>query len=40
MTNAISIRNITKVYDGIRAVEDFSLEVGSGTIFGLLGPNG
>jgi len=40
MNNAISIQNITKVYDGIRAVDDFSLEVRSGTIFGLLGPNG
>lgn len=40
MNNAISIQNITKVYDGIRAVDDLSLEVRSGTIFGLLGPNG
>jgi len=40
MENAISIRHITKLYEGLRAVDDFSLEVRSGTIFGLLGPNG
>ncbi|MDD2335061.1 MAG: ABC transporter ATP-binding protein [Geobacteraceae bacterium] len=40
MENAISIQNITKLYGGLRAVDDFSLEVRSGTIFGLLGPNG
>lgn len=40
MENAITIQNITKLYGGLRAVDDFSLEVRSGTIFGLLGPNG
>ncbi len=40
MENAISLQNITKLYGGLRAVDDFSLEVRSGTIFGLLGPNG
>ncbi|MGA7826705.1 MAG: ATP-binding cassette domain-containing protein [Geobacteraceae bacterium] len=37
---AISIEKITKLYDGLRAVDNVSLEVDSGTIFGLLGPNG
>jgi ABC-2 type transport system ATP-binding protein len=37
---AIALHNITKVYGQLRAVDDFSLEVGRGTVFGLLGPNG
>jgi len=36
----ISLHNITKLYGRIRAVDDFSLEVSRGMIFGLLGPNG
>ncbi len=40
MNTAISLQNIIKTYNGLRAVDDFSLEVRSGTIFGLLGPNG
>lgn len=40
MNSAVSIRNITKVFGDLRAVDDFSLEVAPGTIFGLLGPNG
>ncbi len=40
MTTSISLHNISKLYGRIRAVDDFSLEVGRGTIFGLLGPNG
>ncbi len=40
MTTSISLHNITKLYGRIRAVDDFSLEVSRGTIFGLLGPNG
>ena len=40
MTAAIDIRNITKAFNGIRAVDDFSLDVERGSIFGLLGPNG
>jgi ABC-2 type transport system ATP-binding protein len=40
MEYAISLQNITKLYNGLRAVDNISLEVRSGTIFGLLGPNG
>lgn len=36
----LSIRNIVKQYAGHRALNDVSLEVESGQIFGLLGPNG
>jgi ABC-2 type transport system ATP-binding protein len=36
----LSIRNIVKQYAGHRALDDVSLEVESGQIFGLLGPNG
>jgi ABC-2 type transport system ATP-binding protein len=40
MNPAIILQSITKDYKGLRAVDDFSLQVGAGTIFGLLGPNG
>lgn len=36
----LSIRNIVKQYAGHTALNDVSLEVESGQIFGLLGPNG
>ncbi|WP_295772554.1 ATP-binding cassette domain-containing protein [uncultured Mucilaginibacter sp.] len=36
----LSIRNIVKQYAGHRALDDVSLEVPAGQIFGLLGPNG
>src|SRR6201994_4180154 len=36
----LSIRNIVKEYAGHRALNDVSLEVKRGQIFGLLGPNG
>ncbi|RFZ85469.1 ATP-binding cassette domain-containing protein [Mucilaginibacter terrenus] len=36
----LSIKNIVKQYAGHRALDDVSLEVESGKIFGLLGPNG
>jgi len=36
----LSIRHIVKQYAGHRALNDVSLEVESGQIFGLLGPNG
>jgi ABC-2 type transport system ATP-binding protein len=38
--NAIILKGITKSYGGLIAVDDFSLEIERGTIFGLLGPNG
>jgi ABC-2 type transport system ATP-binding protein len=36
----LSIHNIVKQYAGHRALDDVSLEVESGQVFGLLGPNG
>src|ERR1700712_2132408 len=36
----LSIRNIVKQYAGHRALDDVSLEVEKGQVFGLLGPNG
>jgi len=36
----LSVRNIVKQYAGHRALDDVSLEVERGKIFGLLGPNG
>ena len=36
----LSIQNIVKQYAGHRALDDVSLEVESGKVFGLLGPNG
>lgn len=37
---ALSIEGLTKKYGRIRAVEDLSLEVEEGSVYGLLGPNG
>ena len=36
----IEVNGLTRVFDNRMAVEDLSLEVGQGEIFGLLGPNG
>ena len=36
----IEIKNITKIYDGQRAVDGVSFTVGDGEVVGLLGPNG
>lgn len=36
----IEIRNLVKTFGNFRAVDDLSLEVRAGEIFGLLGPNG
>ncbi len=40
MSEAISIRNLTKSYGRHRGVENISLTVEEGDIFGFLGPNG
>lgn len=37
---AIKLRNLTKYYGNIKGIEDVSLEVKRGQIFGFLGPNG
>ena len=40
MTNTISVQHVSKYFGEFMAVNDLSLEVAPGTIFGLLGPNG
>ncbi len=37
---AISIRNLTKRYPTVTALDDLSLDIPSGAIYGLVGPNG
>ncbi len=39
-TPALAIQNLSKEYDGTRAVNDISFSIEPGEIFGLLGPNG
>jgi ABC-2 type transport system ATP-binding protein len=39
-TPALAIHNLSKEYDGTRAVDDISFSIEPGEIFGLLGPNG
>ena len=38
--NAIEVEHVTKAFGKFKAVDDLSLSVPPGTIFGLLGPNG
>lgn len=40
MSNAVEISHLRKAYDGSLAVEDLSLSVPVGSLFGFLGPNG
>ncbi len=40
MVSVIEVKNITKTYPGVRAVDDLSLGIRPGICFGLLGPNG
>lgn len=40
MDTVLSINNLSKHYGSIRAVDGLSLEVKSGSVFGILGPNG
>ena len=37
---AIEVQNLTRDYNGMRAVDGISFEIGSGEIFSYLGPNG
>ncbi|RLF45016.1 MAG: ABC transporter ATP-binding protein, partial [Thermoplasmata archaeon] len=36
----VEIKGLTKDYEGVRAVDNLSLEIEKGEIFALLGPNG
>lgn len=36
----IEIKNITKIYDSQKALDNVSFTVGDGEVVGLLGPNG
>ena len=38
--SAIKITNLTKRFDDITAIDNLSLEIGWGELFGILGPNG
>ncbi|HKB72104.1 MAG TPA: ATP-binding cassette domain-containing protein [Thermoanaerobaculia bacterium] len=38
--NAIEVEHVTKAFGRFKAVDDLSLEVPKGTMYGLLGPNG
>lgn len=40
MEEAIKISNLTKTFGGLRAVDDLTLNVSEGEIFGLVGPDG
>jgi branched-chain amino acid transport system ATP-binding protein len=37
---ALTVQRVTKDFEGLRAVDDVSLEVAQGQILGLIGPNG
>ena len=36
----IEVKNLTKTFDGFRALDDLSLTVPKGAVYGLVGPNG
>lgn len=40
MENVIEVKNLTKEYKNLKAIDDLSFEVKKGEILGLLGPNG
>ncbi|HRE28944.1 MAG TPA: ATP-binding cassette domain-containing protein [Anaerolineales bacterium] len=40
MTPALSVKNLSKAFANVHAVQEVSFEVARGAIFGLLGPNG
>ncbi len=40
MNNVIEVKNLTKEYKKLKAIDNLSFEVHEGEILGLLGPNG
>src|SRR6266571_2628850 len=40
MKNAVVIQNVTKTFGKHTAVDDLSLQVPAGTVYGFIGPNG
>src|SRR5881275_1968169 len=40
MTSAVQIEHVTKTFDAHVAVNDLTLEVPRGTVYGFIGPNG
>lgn len=40
MENVIEVKNLTKEYKNLKAIDNLSFEVKKGEILGLLGPNG
>jgi ABC-2 type transport system ATP-binding protein len=40
MSDAITLRGVTKRFNGTVAVDDLSLSVPAGSIYGFIGPNG
>jgi ABC-2 type transport system ATP-binding protein len=40
MDAAVNLQNVHKVYNGVSVVNDLSLSIKAGEVFGLLGPNG
>ena len=40
MMREIDIRHINKVYGEVQALQDISLHIGEGELFGLIGPDG
>jgi len=40
MVNTIEAKNLSKTYGGVKAIDNISIEIGRGEVFGLLGANG
>jgi len=40
MTTILEVKSVTKVFDGVRALDNFSCELKAGSITALIGPNG
>jgi len=40
MPSIIEVKNLTKTFDGMTAVDNISFDVAKGEIFAFLGPNG